>query len=140
MIYNTTIQSSIRPPDRLLPSYRKTRPLNIIGQCCDDVAVLPRGLERLVWPVVEVGRLERTTVAKWRGRRRRRQVGAVRRGLRGVREGRQVVHSGIWSEGGRQRGHLAQERRLVGPQRGGKRSTIWRDQHQQIVHTNISNI
>lgn len=121
------MQSSIRSPDGLVTSDRKTRPLNVIGQCSDNVSVLPRVLERLVGSVAEAAGLERTTVAtQRRGRGRRgRQVGAVRRRLGGVGErAGQVVHPGTWSEGGGTRGHVAQERGLVGPQRGGEGSAV----------------
>jgi len=91
------IQSSIRSPDRLLPPHGKTHPIYVVGQCSDGVAVVPL----LGRSIVEAARLERTAVAQWRrSRRRRRQVGAVGRGLGGVGERRQVVHSGRWSVGG----------------------------------------
>lgn len=87
--------------------------------------------------VVEAAWLEGATVARrrrrslngrWRRRRERSgHVRAVGCWLTGVGEGGQVMHSGIWSEGGAQRGHLTQEWRVGGPQRGRKRSAVWRD-------------
>lgn len=55
--------SSVRPPDRLLPSHGKTRPFHVIGHSCSNVAVLPCALERLVRSVVETAGLELAAVA-----------------------------------------------------------------------------
>lgn len=121
---NNIFITSIRPPDRLFTPHGETRPFYIIGQCCDNIAVLGHRVELLILSIVEAAGLERTTVVEWR-RWRRWQVGG---GLGGVGEGRQVMHSGTWSEGGAQRGHLAQKWGLAGPERGGEWSAIWSEE------------